>query len=302
MKVLTTLAGCAALAMLNLANVAQAQIVYSGTTVGEATFNRPIDNGLSAPTTLSGVGTAVPYQARTFTVSTTGNYDLASISGDPSTFDNYTVLYQGAFDPAAPLTNAVRANDDDNDTVGISGFIGQTLTAGQSYTLVTTGYENVDAGAFDNSIRLQSVFQTGTTVGGPTWDPFGEGEDVSYSALTFTVNVSGLYNFGSVSDGFDNYVLLYEDTFDPTQPGLNLLNENDDSPVVGRSGFLGQQLTAGTTYHFVTTGFDQTEAGAFTNTISGPGTLTPVPAPSGLAVMGLPALIGVGVMLRRRHK
>lgn len=55
-------------------------------------------------------------------------------------WDNYLVLYRTAFNPAAPLLNAVRANDN-NPTVGIAGF-SATLTGGERYYVVTSAAFN----------------------------------------------------------------------------------------------------------------------------------------------------------------
>jgi hypothetical protein len=65
-------------------------------------------------------------------------------------WDNFLVLYQGPFNAASPMTNAIAANDD-------FGFIGQSrivqaLTAGTTYRVVTTGFWNFSNGAFSNTI------------------------------------------------------------------------------------------------------------------------------------------------------
>lgn len=110
------------LGALALAGVAiAAAVAYSRSlTAASPTYNRPetspasFANDCGAPTTLSTTtGTAVHYDAQTFTVGTTGTYDLVNVSntfGDLS--DSYLALYQGSFDPATPLTNVLYANDD----------------------------------------------------------------------------------------------------------------------------------------------------------------------------------------------
>ncbi|MFN4064122.1 MAG: hypothetical protein ACK4JA_07960 [Parazoarcus communis] len=132
------------LAMLTFAaGSAQANILtFSGDSTGASTFNRPVED-LSA---LSLVGTATPYSAYAFTVSTAGTYSFVSTAR----FDNFVLLYEGAFTSASPLQSALTANDDlvTSDT---SGF-GAELSAGTSYVLVTTGYDNDAYGAFTNTI------------------------------------------------------------------------------------------------------------------------------------------------------
>jgi hypothetical protein len=121
---------------------------YTGTTVGGPTWNRPV--GGQPPTGLSTFATAVPYSVLQFNVTASGAYDFLSLS-NPAEWDNFLVLYVDSFNPASPLTNAIVANDD-FPTIGRAGFSAISLTAGTSYFLVTTGFENIDAGAFANSI------------------------------------------------------------------------------------------------------------------------------------------------------
>ena len=91
--------------MPEVAGVAQAGIVtFAGTTVGGPTFNRPLED-LSG---LSAVGTAVAYDSHIFSVDTTGEYSFLTTA----TFDTFSVLYTPTFSAAAPLTNALVANDD----------------------------------------------------------------------------------------------------------------------------------------------------------------------------------------------
>ena len=136
-----------------------APLTYNGTTVGGPTFNRPLANGNNAPTSLSGTGTAVPYDFVMFTVATTGTYNFLSTSTTAG-YDNYTVLYQGAFNAASPLTGVLIANDDLTSTT-TSGF-SKALTAGTTYTFVTTGFSNTSAGTFTDAITLSAVPEPNT--------------------------------------------------------------------------------------------------------------------------------------------
>lgn len=118
---------------------------YTATTAGAPTWHRPIESlGF-----LSLLGTNVPYHAQTFVAPTTDTYTIASLA--TGGWDNFLVLYQGSFNAAAPLANAIQANDD-------FGFIGQSrmvrsLTAGTTYVVVTTGFLNGSSGGFYNVVH-----------------------------------------------------------------------------------------------------------------------------------------------------
>lgn len=162
------------------------------------------------------------------------------------------------------------------------------------------------------ALGLSSVAQaqtfTGDTTGAPTFNrPLASflglsalGQNVRYDALEFTVNVSGSYDFLSLAAGnWDNFLFLYSPSFSPAAPLLNGVIANDDLISIGRAGFNGVALAAGTPYVLVTTGFEATDFGAFTNTISGPGIATPVPEPGTWGLMAL-GLLGMGAWVRRR--
>ena len=148
MKSPSTFVKPVALAALLYASQASAAL-HNGDTTGGATFNRPLEN-LSA---LSAVGTNVAYEPYSFSVDTAGSYSFRSYSLPLATpWDNFLILYTGAFDPGHALTNATIANDDVNGTTGRSGF-SATLATGVAYTLVTTSFYNEDSGKYLNTIR-----------------------------------------------------------------------------------------------------------------------------------------------------
>jgi hypothetical protein len=162
-------------------------------------------------------------------------------------------------------------------------------------------------------VATAQVF-TGTTVGGPTWarplagnppvpPPSGVGTNVAYDALRFQVSASGSYDFlseGTNPVNWDNYTFLYSGSFNPLAQFTNVIIGNDDlNFVIGRSGFT-TNLTAGTNYIFITTGFSNTDAGAFRTTIRGPGTATVVPEPSTYALIAT-GLAGLALARRRRR-
>ena len=114
-----------------------------------------------------------------------------------------------------------------------------------------------------------------------TWNrPFASGTccsglgPVSYSVYgPFTVSVTGSYNIGSVQNGWDGYLFVYENAFDPQDQTANYLGGDDDgNGGIGTSDIEGVILAVGNDYYIVTTGFAAGDFGSFTNTITGPGT------------------------------
>lgn len=127
-------------------------ITFTGTLDSAApTFNRSLSFGQGGACTLSAVGTAVRYVSRTFTLGTAANVTISAVDADgatitPAQADTFLMLYSPAgFNPAAPCTNAIAAND---DAVGVrSRIITTTPLAAGTYTVVLTSFDNVPAGA-----------------------------------------------------------------------------------------------------------------------------------------------------------
>lgn len=128
-----------------VASAASAAVVYTGTTVGGPTWNRPVAGNPPTPPP-SGVGTAVSYEAVEFTVDVSGSYVFQSTATSPANWDNFAFLYSPSFAPATPFVNVLVGNDD-NPSIGLAGFT-RTLTAGTPYVFVQTGFGNADAGAW----------------------------------------------------------------------------------------------------------------------------------------------------------
>ena len=123
--------------------VTSATATFSGDTTGTLTYNRTDD-----PATLSTVGTDVHYTVFKVTVPTSGSYNFDVACN----YDAFTTLYSTDFNPNAPLTNALFANDDKGGTVNRSGFDGVALTAGTVYYLVVSAYENGGFGTFTGTV------------------------------------------------------------------------------------------------------------------------------------------------------
>lgn len=128
---------------------------------------------------------------------------------------------------------------------------------------------------------------------------------VPYSIFQFAVEESGLYAFASVVPGatsstdgaWDNFLVLYEDSFDPTTQLTNVLIANN-APNNGSLAF-NRQLTAERNYFLVTTGRRSTDFGVFINTIDGSGKVVAVPESSSMP--GTLAAVGVGLLLSKRR-
>ena len=131
------------------------------------------------------------------------------------------------------------------------------------------------------------------------------GRNVQFEVEELYVDVSGTYSFLSTATspaGWDIYTFLYVNAFNPVAPLTNVLIGDDGFPNIGLSGF-SIALLANTNYFFVNTGFGNSDAGAFTKRIEGPGTIhlnASVPEPETLALLGL-GFAGL-VFTRRRAK
>lgn len=163
--------------------------------------------------------------------------------------------------------------------------------------------------------KADTLTYGGTTAGGPFFARPDSNEDrvpvapsgftSRYNVLQFSVSAAGSYVFASAATAplnWDNFTLLYQNVFNAAAPLSGVLIGNDDNPTVGLSGF-SYSLSAGVNYFFVTTGFTANDAGAFNNTVTGPGVITaaaPIPEPATLTLLGLGVSSLVAIRKRRR--
>jgi hypothetical protein len=168
------------------------------------------------------------------------------------------------------------------------------------------------------SAQAVTFTYSGTTVGGPVFnrpvDNFSSpptavvGEAVPYSSFGFTVSAPDSYIFRSVAK-FDNFTVLYQNSFNPADSVFNAIIANDD--ILGlplyTSGFT-TALNPGTNYFLVTTAYENSPistAGTFSNRIDGAGTVSSIVAtsvPEPATILGSIAAFGYGVYSRRKNK
>ncbi len=150
-----------------------------------------------------------------------------------------------------------------------------------------------------------------TNVGGPLYNrAFSDCSGISglgpvnYHVQPVFFGASGVYSFSSAQNGFDGYVHLYIDAFDPQNALTNCVTGDDDgNGGIGTSDF-DANVDASRQYFLVTSGFAAGDAGTFTNTVTGPGTIAfglavPLLGVGGLAFLGL-GLAGLGIWRQRR--
>jgi hypothetical protein len=134
---------------VSLSSQAHGQLLsYSASLVPGPTYNRVLSFAQGGICGLSGVGTNNYFHAFSFVA--TGN-GLATINVGSTVFDTFATLYQTSFNPAAPCTNAVAADDDAGP--GSNSLFTATLTSGTSYILVSTSFGTQVTGAFNAEIR-----------------------------------------------------------------------------------------------------------------------------------------------------
>lgn len=106
------------------------------------TYNRARADGSQ----LSTIGTTVPYITFTFKPSISGSYTFSNDyrTNNDNNGDAMGFIYSPSFNPANALTNYITG--DDNTNTGNDYRITATLTAGVTYILVSTTYNNANYG------------------------------------------------------------------------------------------------------------------------------------------------------------
>ncbi len=266
------------------ASPSSAQVVFSfsgATDPTDPTFARAFVFGGSCNP--SSFGTNVAYDAYTFTPSQDGFYNIfvAFSPVPPGTSDDgYLYVYEGSFDPNDPCKNLI---GDDIATSSPGELFDLRFRAGTDYIIVVSSYRNDEYVAYNGTVtRTGDLPQTVFTFGGDTTDdptfrrafvsstscsPSVIATAVRYETFTFMPPRDSEYAVQADYDfDFDGYLFLYEDSFDPSEPCLNLLASDDDYPGSDETGsrIESVMLMAGTTYVIVVTGNGNDDFGVFT--------------------------------------
>jgi len=117
------------------------------------TFNRPSTTGA-----LSGV--TVPYDVVGFYPNEDALCSIYSTQ-EGDTYDGHIALYEGDFDPAAPLDNLIAVDDDFGSSdgglgIGMSAIERIPLEFFYNYYLVTSGFGSDDVGSYSVTISCQN--------------------------------------------------------------------------------------------------------------------------------------------------
>lgn len=87
-----------------------------------------------------------------------------------------------------------------------------------------------------------------------------------YKAYNFISPSTGVANFevinAALTDGADTYIYLYQNSFNPLNPGTNLIAADDDSGI-NLLSLISKSITQGTTYILVITTYDSGSTGTF---------------------------------------
>lgn len=192
-----------------------------------ASYARPTAPGMTAGNHACGALTPTSdygYQAFSVVVDATGLYTLtiedANGLGDPPTpnkpgggatpqKDTFMTLYQGSFDPAAPLTNCWYANDDGFGDSHRSRLVDVNLTAGTEYVMVISSYLANRVGGFNGTITGVGTATVATYV--PPVDPVDPGSPNGAGGGASTVFVGFNPNDGRINPQAYAPVAIYCD-------------------------------------------------------------------------------------------
>ncbi|CAF1402924.1 unnamed protein product, partial [Adineta ricciae] len=244
-------------------------------------FHRP-DGDDDAPYYFEAIQVVVP---------TSGTYFFTS----NSVIDTIGYFYSSPFDPSNPLMNLIMEDDDSGD-IPLQFRIRVYLESGRTYVLAVTTHWDSSTGSFSVSafgpgpLNLVSITPStsqpiATSTAAPTVTSLYSGELAGtsqvfyrpesqkdkyyyFQALQFTVSTAGIYKFTSVSD-MDTVGYFYESTFDPSNPLMNLVTNDDD----GGDDFqflIEVYLQAGQTYILVVTTHSGYTKGSFSVKAVGP--------------------------------
>jgi Fungalysin metallopeptidase (M36)/Fungalysin/Thermolysin Propeptide Motif len=182
----------------------------NGSIIVGPTYNRSTDNLSYVAAAAGDAGATVYFKTISFVAPTTAavTFTITAASLTPGTADDtHMSFYQTAFNPTSPATNFLGA-DDDNGAGSLSSFT-QTLTAGTTYIIVVSTYNNNTTGTFSlqasanlfpgtNSWYLNSTGGTALATG-EIFNPVG----IAGSTITNTAT-TGTTTFYVTNEAFSN--------------------------------------------------------------------------------------------------
>ncbi len=175
----------------------------------DSTFNRPL-----TCTSLSGVGTAVPFDIVNITNNSGSSGSITiktqlvggAACGDAN--DSYMVLYS-TFAPATPLANCLAINDDIAAAADRCSSLTFPLNAGEARTVVVTGFNNAadPDGLFTYEVNFAGT--TGTPGGGTGTLSLSNTGNVAFGNVTVgTTGTSTLTVSNTAAAGILNVTAL----------------------------------------------------------------------------------------------
>jgi hypothetical protein len=207
-------------------------------------------------------------QAGTFTVSTSGTYEVIE-AYNVIGLDVSALIYSGSFNPNSPLSNLVTTN-------GVDSSEQVNLTAGTTYVLVVqqwctnpsrvwVNHQGAWAVAFSGpgtvtsslKVSIPAMTQGNFTTGNPTANT-SCGNSQYQQTGPVQVSTSGTYYYADLSINYavDMCLQIFTAPFNPGSPTANrVAAEMDD--------FGSVELEAGTDYYFVSQPLEESTEGEF---------------------------------------
>jgi Fungalysin metallopeptidase (M36)/PKD-like domain/Fungalysin/Thermolysin Propeptide Motif len=135
--------------------------LFSSVILAGTTFNRGTGTTTYIAAATGVAGASVYFKTISFVAPTTGSFTFSTIAAlltPGSSDDTYLSLYQTAFNSTTPATNFLKGDDDAG--VGALSLITQNVTAGTTYIIVISTFDNNVEGSF--TLQCSSNIFSGT--------------------------------------------------------------------------------------------------------------------------------------------